>query len=126
MKEKIVMLRLIGGEFIIGTVDEAVVIDENSNIDTEKSIINTTYDKIRLNDAKVFEIQQTLKGVAIALIPMFPFGNTRYKELDRVEINKSVVIQTIDEKYIDGQIINAYRSNVTGIDMSASQKDIII
>ena len=57
---------------------------------------------------------------------MFPFGNTRYKELDRVEINKSVVIQTIDEKYIDGQIINAYRSNVTGIDMSASQKDIII
>ena len=118
-KEKIVMLRLVGGEFLIGKLDEAIVVDENSNVQDNGN-------KINLEDARVFSIQMTGRGAAIGLLPLFPFTKSEIKALGRAEIDKSIVIQVVDENYIDGEILNAYKSNVSGIDMSAANKGIII
>lgn len=120
MENKIVMLRLIGGEFLIGQKDDTAIVDENSMVATEDT------DKIRLTDARVFSVQMTGRGAAIAFLPLFPFTEKPIKELGKVEIDKSVVLQVIDEMYIDGEIKNGYKSNITGIDMSAANKGIII
>lgn len=119
-KEKIVMLRIVGGEFLIGKIDDAIVVDENSTVPVDSS------NKIKLTEARVFNIQMTGRGAAIGFMPIFPFTQTEIKALGRIEIDKSIVIQTIEEMYIDGEILNAYKSNITGIDMSASNKGIII
>lgn len=119
MENKIIMLRLLGGEFLIGQKDDSTIVDENSMVASEDN-------KIRLTDARVFSVQMTGRGAAIAFLPLFPFTEKPIKELGKVEIDKSVVLQVIDEMYIDGEIKNGYKTNVTGIDMSAANKGIII
>ena len=117
-KDKIVMLRVVGGEFIIGKIDNVVVVDENSNIQSESK------NKIKLTDARGFIV--TSRG--IAFMPIFPYTQTEshINTLSKIEVDKSIVLKEIDETYIDGEIINAYKSSVSGIDMSASNKGIII
>ncbi len=121
MENKIVMLRLVGGEFLIGQKDDSTIVDENSMVASEDN-----NNKIRLTDVRVFSVQMTGRGAAIAFLPLFPFTEKPIKELGKVEIDKSVVLQVIDEMYIDGEIKNGYKSNITGIDMSAANKGIII
>ena len=112
MNNKIVMLRTSSGEFIIGTINDVEIVGETPNNDV-----------IKLKDTRIFNIQMTGKGAAIAFIPPFPFCTT--KIIGDVEIHKSGIIMIIDEKDIDLEILNGYKSNISGIDLSASNKVII-
>ena len=119
MDSKIIMLRLIGGEFLIGQKDNTSIVDENSMVAEDSN-------KIKLKDVRVFSVQMTGRGAAIAFLPLFPFTEKPIPELGNAEIDKSVILQVIEEKYIDGEILNGYRSNITGLDLSAAKKGIII
>ena len=119
MDSKIIMLRLIGGEFIIGKKDTSTIVDANSNVCENDN-------KIRLNEARVFSVQMTGRGAAIAFLPVFPFTEKPISVLNNIEVDKSVILQVINEQYIDGEILNGYKSNISGIDLSAANKGIII
>lgn len=108
------MLRLIGGEFIIACLDETSIVKPDG---TPEEGSGDTY---KLKDARVFNLQMTMKGAAIAFVPIFPFSPN--KNLDKIEIDKKVVLLKVDEKDIDGEILNGYKSNISGIDLSASSK----
>lgn len=119
MANKIVMLRIVGGEFLIGSLDTSTVIDSNGNgIDTSN--------KICLKETRVFNIQMTQRGMAIAFIPPFPFTKNQTSALECVEIDKSIVVLRVDEDQIDPEIVNSYKSNISGLDLSAANKGIII
>lgn len=112
MNDKIVMIRTISGEFIIGSINNVEIVGETTNDDV-----------IKLKNSRIFNIQMTGKGAAIAFIPPFPFSTA--KIMDEIEVHKSAIIMTIEEKDIDLEIVNGYKSNISGIDLSASNKVII-
>jgi Icc-related predicted phosphoesterase len=109
MNNKIVMIKTVGGEFIIGKLDDIETVGEPINNDT-----------IKLTDSRIFNIQMTNKGAAIAFIPPFPFSTG--KIISDIEIYKSSIILMVNENDIDLEIINGYKSNISGIDLSASNK----
>lgn len=112
MNNKIVMVRTISGEFIIGTINDVEIVGEEQKPNV-----------LRLKDSRIFNIQMTGKGAAIAFIPPFPFCTT--KIMADIEIDKSNIIMEVNEKDIDLEIVNGYKSNISGIDLSASNKVVI-
>jgi hypothetical protein len=118
MKQRVIMVRTVSGEFIIGTENTETVIAEDG------STIESNCNAISLKDARIFNIQMTGKGAAIAFIPPFPFCTT--KIISDIEIDKSNVILVVDEKDIDTEIINGYKSNISGLDLSAANSGKVI
>lgn len=113
MKDKVVMLRTLGGEFIIGFEDNSDIVDANGNT-------QSTSDTYNLKDARIFNLQMTRQGAAIAFVPIFPFNTS--KNIDKIEVYKNQVLLKVDEDLIDAEIINGYKSHISGIDLSASNK----
>lgn len=112
MNNKIVMVRTISGEFIIGTINDIEIVGEETKTNV-----------LRLKDSRIFNIQMTGKGAAIAFIPPFPFCTT--KIMSDIEIDRCNIVMEVEEKDIDLEIVNGYKSNISGIDLSASNKVII-
>jgi len=111
MSSKVKMLRTVGGEFYIG---------EHELQDGE-----VQNDTITLKNIRVFSMQMTGNGQAgIAFIPVFPFSPS--KRFETLTFTKDQYILVADEEEIDGQIVNGYKSNVTGIDLSASNANNLI
>lgn len=115
MATEVTMIRTIGGEFIIGTQDKPIIIDGEKTVDTS--------DTYTLVNARIFNLQMTRQGAAIAFIPLFPFSTS--KNIDTLVIDKRNVLIKVDEDLLDGEIINGYKSNITGIDLSAANKVVI-
>ena len=95
------MLKLIGQEFIIGEK-----IEEND-------------DTITLENAKDFQIQMVRDGVSIVLPPVFPFASIEKKNTV-IYKNQILALATCDE--LDVEIVNAYMSQVSGLDLTTGKK----
>lgn len=104
-KENIVMLKLIGQEFIVG----------------EK--INEDNNTITLENARDFQVQMTRDGVSIILPPIFPFAEIEKKPII-VYKNQILVLANCDE--LDVDIINAYMSQISGLDLTSAKKSKLV
>ena len=69
MKEKVIMVRTIGGEFIIGSQDDCDIVGADGSVQSSESSGTT-----RLKPARIFNIQMTGRGAAIGFMPPFPFS----------------------------------------------------
>lgn len=111
---KVVMFRTIGGEFIIGMEDNTSVVGPDGKVQEDNQ------DTYKITDARIFNLQMTRAGAAVAFVPIFPFSTA--KNLDNIEIKKSAVLLKVTEDQLDGEIINGYKGHITGIDLSAQNK----
>ena len=118
MNNQVVMVRTIGGEFIIGTEELVQVMDAEGNPSPSNESV------LKLKNARMFSLQMTHQGTAIAFIPPFPFSSKK-ELIDDIELNKSCILLKVEEKDLDGEIINGYKSNISGIDLSAANKVVI-
>lgn len=100
-KESIVMLKLLGQEFIIG---QKVSEDDKT---------------ITLKDARNFQIQMQRTGVSVAFPHIFPFSDKRDND---ISIQKCQIITYDTFENLDVEIVNAYISQMTGIDVVSSSK----
>ena len=105
-EDKIVMVKLYNGDFIIGSIDENI-----------KDV-----DRIYLNDPRSFVMMPSMTGelhVALRSI-CSPFKSLRLKK--GCEIRNDQIMFILDESEIDNELINGYKSEITGIKIaSASQ-----
>lgn len=101
----VMMVKIIGGEFIIGCFKEE------------------TDDYIELSDARTFQIQMTHSGAAIALPPVFPFGTLSTTDM---KISKNHIIVTAKGDEIDKEISNAYMSHISGLDLSMGKPNLVV
>lgn len=101
----VVMVKIIGGEFIIGSFKEE------------------TNDHIELSESRSFQIQMTASGAAIALPPVFPFGTLKSKDI-KISKNHIIVMARGDE--IDKEISNAYMSQISGLDLSMTRPNLVV
>jgi len=118
MKEKVLMVRTIGGEFIMGSQDDCDIVAADGSVQSQDS------KKTILKHARIFNIQMTGRGAAIAFIPPFPFS--QQVKHDDLEIDNSVILLKIDESDIDPEIVNGYKSNITGLDLNTGSNKIVI
>lgn len=118
MKEKVIMVRTIGGEFIIGSQDDCDIVRADGSVQSSESS-----GKTRLKHARIFNIQMTGRGAAIGFMPPFPFS--QQVKNDDLEIDNSVILLKVDESDIDNEIVNGYKSNITGLDLSAANKVVL-
>lgn len=116
MADKITMVRTYQGEFIIGYRDDSCVVLEDGSMPET--------DDLNLKDARIFQLQMTSRGAAIGLVPVFPFSNIN--KCDKITLKRSQIMVEVDESQIDGEICNAYKSEISGIDLSASAANNII
>ena len=121
-ENKVVMLKLYNGDFIIGTID-----NELDGI-------------IYLNDPRNFMMMPTMTGdIHIALRPISaPFKAPRLNK--SCEIRRDQIMFMLNEDEIDTDVINGYKSEISGIKIataaeaasiassanSSSQKEFII
>ena len=100
--EKTVMLKLYNGDFIIGTADSKCI-DDDSCI------------SIVLNDPRAFTMMPTMTGgMSVALHPVcMPFKSARLKK--ELDVRKDQVMFILNEAEIDSEIINGYKSEISGI-----------
>ena len=103
-KEKVVMLKLYNGDFIMGTV-ESMLADLTN---------------IRLENPRNFTIMPSMAGgLQVALQPISaPFKSQRLKK--EVEIRKDQVMFILDEDEIDNEVVNGYKAEVSGIKLASA------
>ena len=101
-ENKVVMLKLYNGDFIIGTVD-----NELDGI-------------IYLNDPRNFMMMPTMTGdLHVALRPISsPFKSSRLKKA--CEIRKDQIMFMLNEDEIDNDVINGYKSEISGIKIATA------
>ena len=102
-EKKIVLLRLYGGELIIGETSrdpDSIAIDSNTVV---------------LENPRTIHMVPTMDGsVGMVVRPVCdPFAVERLKK--RIDINLTQVMFTLDENEIDSELLNGYRSEVSGI-----------
>lgn len=99
--EKVVMLKLYNGDFIIGTANSMNISDNSVDI--------------ALNDPRLFMMVPTAPGsVGVALRDVgAPFNVPRLKK--SCEFRRDQVLFVLDESEIDNEVINGYKSEVAGI-----------
>ncbi len=105
MEEKIVMLRLYNGDTVIGKTSSA----EDS-------------EKIDLVDPRAIAIVPTMSGsvrVAIGSI-CEPFKVSRLKE--KFSVPRAQVMFDLSEDEIDKELINGYKSEITGIKIASASE----
>lgn len=103
MKDKVAIVRTVGGEYFIGTVDN----DSDTNI--------------TLKDTRVIMSQMTPNGVGTFAAPLVPFA---IKSPENITINKNYIICIVEEDNIVKDLLNGYKSQITGI-ACATTPDII-
>lgn len=108
--DKIVLVKLYSGNMILGK-------KLTSNSDGMMSFT------IALADPRVVVIAPTMTGsIRVALGTVCePFKSKRLKE--KIELHKSQVMFEMDEDEIDNELINGYKSDISGIQI-ASTSDI--
>lgn len=102
--ENISILKLYNGDYIIGSI--------SSNDESSKTLV--------LNDPRSFIMMPTMSGnLQVALRPVcVPFKSSR---LDKeISIRRDQVMFILNEDEIDKEVINGYRSEVTGIKMAST------
>ena len=101
---KIIMVKLYNGDFIIGSVDDSIKDDS----------------KTYLNDPRSFMMMPTMTGeLRIALRPICsPFNSARLKK--GCEIRNDQIMFTLDEDEIDNELINGYKSEISGIKIASA------
>ena len=102
--EKIVMLKLYNGDFIIGAIEN---VDDSSNA-------------VHLNDPRLFSLMPSMSGgISVSLSPICsPFNVIRLKR--GCDIAKKQIMFMLDEDEIDNELVNGYRSEVSGIKIASS------
>ena len=101
---KVVMVKMYNGDFVMGTIDRDAIED------------NAT---IMLNDPRNFIMAPTMNGtVGVALRPMAaPFKVPRLEK--SIEVRRDQVMFMLDESELDNDIVNGYKSEVSGIKMAS-------
>ena len=102
--EKVVMLKLYNGDFMIGTIDSESKDDSN----------------IYLNDPRDFAIMPTMAGgIQVALRPICsPFKSNRLKKA--CEVRKDQILFILNEDEIDNEVVNGYKSEISGIKIASA------
>lgn len=101
----IVLIKTIGGEYFMG---------ESYTINNEDPII--------LKNVRVISIQMTPRGPGMSLVPVVPFAT---KEPETMEFAKVNVIACIKEADIQKDLVDGYKTQITGI-QTVSKPNIII
>ena len=102
--DKVVMLKLYNGDFMIGTIDSEAKDDS----------------KIFLNDPRDFAIMPTMSGgIQVALRPICsPFKSNRLKKA--CEVRKDQILFILNEDEIDNEVVNGYKSEISGIKIASA------
>ena len=102
--DKVVMLKLYNGDFMIGTIDSEAKDDS----------------KIFLNDPRDFAIMPTMSGgIQVALRPICsPFKSNRLKKA--CEVRKDQILFMLNEDEIDNEVVNGYKSEISGIKIASA------
>lgn len=107
-KSKIVLVKLYCGDYIIG--------EESNN-----RVVNG---KLCLDNPRIFGIAPTAVGsVGIVFQPVCLFSSKAKKQLD---INENEIMCKVDEDEINKEIVNGYKSDVTGIKIASSSESAVI
>ena len=104
--EKVIMLKMYNGDFIIGSVDEQSLNDMTS--------------AICLHSPRNFAIIPTMAGtVQVALQPICsPFKCPRLSK--ECEIRRDQVMFMLNEDEIDNEVVNGYKSEISGIKIATT------
>ena len=102
---KVVIVKMYNGDFVMGTVDKDAIED------------NAT---IMLNDPRNFIMAPTMNGtVGVALRPIAaPFKVPRLEKT--IEIRKDQMMFILDEDEIDSEVVNGYKSEISGIKIASA------
>lgn len=105
---KIVMVKLYNGEFVIGTVDP-VQLDDLSSC-------------IAIDDPRSFMMVPTATGtIGVALRPVCaPFKCPRLEK--SLEVNRDQIMFMLDESELDTDVVNGYKSEISGIKIASSSE----
>lgn len=106
MKDKIVIVRTISGEFYIGQ-------QKSDNNDSS----------ITLTNSRVLVTQMTPNGIGISAGFVVPFA---IKSPEEITIGKSYIVCIVEEDNIIESILNGYKSQISGIDIVSGGKPSII
>lgn len=104
MKEEVILIKTIGGEFYIGYTSES---DDNN---------------ITLNHVRNLSVQMTPRGMGVIALSLIPFSKT---SPETITLKKEFVILVVSENDIEKGILDNYKTQVTGI-QTVSKPDIII
>jgi len=99
MSNKINMYKMYTGGIVIGEV------------------VNENDDNVTLSNPRIVSPQMTMSGYALVLTDIVPYKVLTTRKIDEVTINKMQIMVTIQEDDIIKDIINEYRSDVSGIDI---------
>ena len=102
--EKVSILKLYNGDYIIGTL--------SSNDESNPTIV--------LNDPRSFIMMPGMTGeLQVALRPIcMPFNSSRLKK--EIAIRRDQVLFILDEDEIDKEVVNGYRSEISGIHVASN------
>lgn len=105
-KEKIVMLKLYSGDMLLGKKEE----------ECEKPGASV----VALKDPRIVALASTMSGsVRVALGPVCgPFDVKRLR--DALDVQKSQIMFELSEDEIEGELLNGYRSDVSGIKIATA------
>lgn len=107
MANKLVMLRLYGGEYVMGELDESGA----------PSILFTT-----LLNPRIFTFSPAFNGgMRAAFLPVCVFDE---KKRESTQIHTSQIWLTIPEENLPKEIVNGYRSEISGIKLADSMPDV--
>ena len=104
MKEEVILIKTVGGEYYLGYCS------------------NSESDTLILNHTRMLNIQMTNRGAGVLAIPVVPFVP---KSPDTITIKKEYVLLVMKEDQIEKSLIDNYKTQVTGI-VTASKPDIIV
>lgn len=96
MKTKVKMIRMVSGEYFIGTVCTDIA---------HNDMLTTDDNYIKLDDARVLTMQMTMKGAALGFAPVVPFA---IKSPESISILKSMIMCEIEEENIQDTIVKGY------------------
>ena len=107
-EKKVVLLRLYGGEILIGEVVEPVRPD---------SILAN----IVLENPRMVHMVPTVDGVGMVVRPVCdPFVSDRLRK--RIVVNAAHVMFHLDEEELEKELLNGYRSEVLGIKLASPEE----
>ena len=104
--EKVMMLKMYNGDFIIGSVDE--------------HSLNDATNMISVHNPRNFVIIPTMEGrVQVALQPICsPFKCLRLSK--ECELRRDQVMFMLNEDELDNEVVNGYKSEISGIKIATA------
>lgn len=101
----IVMVKLYAGDFIIGEEEQSPLADSS---------------KICLSNPRIFHMMPSMSGnINVSIVPVCsPFKSEKLKK--ELILDASQVMFKIDESELDGDLVNGYKSEISGIKMPSS------